>query len=157
MQSAADRYGEALAEALVVAGPQHAFWNERFRSALERRGLTLAPTASLGDTPEIEGPERYPDGTPCHAPVCVDGPEGWPAPTVVVWQDQVAIRAAGSSGALIRPLLRLKEGQAYVAGPDELVITERHSIEDVLVHLVAELRGDRQHLLEVLKQLPAAA
>lgn len=55
---------------------------------------------------------------------------------------------------LKRPLIRLLEEVAYLPGPDEYVITEKHSLEDVLRHLAAEAgpKG-HQHLIEILEDL----
>jgi hypothetical protein len=43
------------------------------------------------------------------------------------------------------PLLKLNEGELYVAGPVEYVIREDSSLEDVLAHLVEESGNDPEH------------
>jgi sarcosine oxidase gamma subunit len=53
--------------------------------------------------------------------------------------------------AMSRPLLKLIEDELYVVGPDEWVIREGHSIEDVLVHLIEEAGGEPDHLVEVIR------
>jgi hypothetical protein len=60
------------------------------------------------------------------------------------------------AGVLTRPLVRLREGIAYWPGPDEFVITEQHSIDDVLRHLIGECGGDKAELLAILETIPAA-
>lgn len=51
------------------------------------------------------------------------------------------------------PLLKLNEGELYVAGPVEYVIREDNSVEDVLAHLVEELGKDPEHLVDLIRQL----
>ena len=55
--------------------------------------------------------------------------------------------------SLHRPLVRLKERQHYIAGPDEFVIQGQHSIEDVLRHLIEECGNDKAELLAILSTM----
>lgn len=61
------------------------------------------------------------------------------------------------AGAMTRPLVRLREGIVYWPGPGEFVITEQHSIDDVLRHLIGECGGDREELLAILATVPDAS
>lgn len=51
-------------------------------------------------------------------------------------------------------LVKLKEGVPYFAQADEYVITENHSLEDVLAHLLIESGNDKEHLINLLNALP---
>ncbi len=58
----------------------------------------------------------------------------------------------------VRPLVHLAEGVPYTPGPDEYVITEQHSLEDVLRHLATEAGPDGcKHLIEILTELEEVA
>ena len=56
-------------------------------------------------------------------------------------------------------LHKLREGQPYIAGPDEYVIREDNSFEDILLHMVEKecpgmTREDAcQHLIELLEYI----
>jgi hypothetical protein len=51
------------------------------------------------------------------------------------------------------PLLKLNEGELYVAGPDEYLTREDNTLEDVLAHLVDESGHDPDHLIHLIRQL----
>jgi hypothetical protein len=75
-------YKTRLNECCGVAGKGGRYWNERFRSALEKRGLTLATARHPNDKDEW-----YPDGQPYYAPACfLEFPEAWPDNAIVVWR-----------------------------------------------------------------------
>jgi hypothetical protein len=50
------------------------------------------------------------------------------------------------------PLIRLTEGEPYIAGPDEVVITEAHSIADIVRYAVECSSVDEvRYLVEEMK------
>lgn len=54
---------------------------------------------------------------------------------------------------MANPLLKLNEGELYVAGPVEYVIREDNSLEDVLAHLVEESGNDPEHLIDLIRSI----
>ena len=74
------QYTARLDEACKVAGNGGWFWNERFISALQRRGLMLATQRHPRDRDEW-----YPANHPMRAPVSFEGPLRWPDESLVVW------------------------------------------------------------------------
>lgn len=75
-------YERLLDEAVKVAGGGDCYWNERFVSALQRRGLTLATVRHPRDRAEW-----YPAGHPMQAPhPFTTGAYAWPASALVVWR-----------------------------------------------------------------------
>ena len=48
-------------------------------------------------------------------------------------------------------LFKLNEGQSYIAGREDYVITEQHTLTDILRHLVME--GGKEELVYLLKHL----
>lgn len=82
--SAAEEYRRLLDECCKVAGPGDWFWNERFVSALERRGLALVTERPVGDDDE-----SYPSGAPYQSPhPYMVGPHAWPIGSLVVWKQR---------------------------------------------------------------------
>lgn len=76
-----EAYLLATEEAEKVALHRDGYWNERYRSALDRRGLMLS--TALNDSAD----PRYPNGTPNVAPWPVeDEPDPWAQGSVVVWK-----------------------------------------------------------------------
>ncbi|MCP9820665.1 hypothetical protein KBZ18_14350 [Synechococcus sp. Cruz-9H2] len=49
------------------------------------------------------------------------------------------------------PLLKLIEGEMYLAGSVEYVIREDDSLDDVLAHLVEEAGNDPEHLIDLIR------
>ena len=49
------------------------------------------------------------------------------------------------------PLLKLIEGEIYLAGPVEYVIREDDSLDDVLAHLIKEAGNDPEHLIDLIR------
>jgi hypothetical protein len=62
----------------------------------------------------------------------------------------------------MKPLLRREEGQSYTPGAGEYAITEHHSFEDILLHMVTNdcpgmTRQDAcDHLIELLRLIREA-
>lgn len=78
-------YERLLDEACRVAAGGDWYWNERFVSALGRRGLTLATARHPHDRNEW-----YPNGQPMQAPSPFHiGPDAWPVGALVVWKPNV--------------------------------------------------------------------
>lgn len=74
-------YTRLVDECCRVAGPGDYYWNERFTSALNRRGLTLAESRHPQDRDEW-----YPNGYPMQSPHPYPGsPDAWPIGALVVW------------------------------------------------------------------------
>ena len=81
MEQTPEAYLLATDEAEKVALHRDGYWNERYRSALDRRGLTLSTAPTDSSDP------RYPNGTPNVAPWPVeDEPDPWAQGSVVVWK-----------------------------------------------------------------------
>jgi hypothetical protein len=79
-------YERLLEETIKVAGDGDCYWNERFVSALQRRGLTLATVRHPHDHADW-----YPAGHPMQAPHPFSGGSyAWPAGALVVWQPNPA-------------------------------------------------------------------
>ena len=77
-----EEYYSLLDECCKVAGQGDCYWNERFLSALERRGLTLAVARHPNDRDEW-----YPYNRPLIAPSPYGiHPHAWPINSMVVWQ-----------------------------------------------------------------------
>lgn len=75
-------YDRLLAESCRVAGPADWYWNERFVSALDRRGLVLVTIR-----PPHDRDEWYPEGQPVQSPEPYSqGPDAWPIGALVVWK-----------------------------------------------------------------------
>lgn len=75
-------YSRLLDECCRAAGPGDWHWNERFVSALDRRGLTLATARNPGDKDEW-----YPGKHPMQSPHPYgEGPCAWPVGSLVVWK-----------------------------------------------------------------------
>ena len=78
-------YERLLDECGKVAGRGDWFWNERFVSALARRGLTLATARHPHDRDEW-----YPSGYPMQSPhPYPQGPDAWQIGSLVVWKPNV--------------------------------------------------------------------
>lgn len=57
------------------------------------------------------------------------------------------------NGEIKTDLIKLEEGQQYTAEWGDCVITEEHTICDVLRYLVGCLNGDREELIYHLEEL----
>lgn len=57
------------------------------------------------------------------------------------------------SGGIKTPVRRLVEGEAYTPGPDEWVITEDHTLSDVIDWLVGQAGGGEDGIDEILSIL----
>lgn len=76
-------YERLSGECCRVAGPGGFYWNERFVSALNRRGLSLTTIKPAED--QTAG---YPHEMPMQAPLAYhEGPDGWPVGSMMVWTD----------------------------------------------------------------------
>ena len=56
-------------------------------------------------------------------------------------------------GEIIRPLKHLDEGEPYTPKADEHVITEDHSISDVLRFVVEQLQGDTSEAIYLINTM----
>ncbi len=54
---------------------------------------------------------------------------------------------------VITPLIKLEEGQEYTAGPDNFVITEEHTISDILRFVVTGCCGHDKSEAETILRL----
>lgn len=82
-----EAYSKALDEACKIAGSGGWYWNERFVSALGRRGLTLAEKRH-----PLDRDEWYPSGHPMESPEPYPNtPMAWPEGALVVWR-QLRVR-----------------------------------------------------------------
>ena len=82
MTDRATKYVKLVDECCRVAGIGDCYWNERFSSALLRRGLMLAAVR-----PSCDRDEFYPHGGPMVAPMPygIGGQDAWPEGSVIVW------------------------------------------------------------------------
>lgn len=77
----AETYHRAILECHLVAGLGDTYWNDRFRSALKARGLTLALPP-----PRILSYSMYPEGYPYTAPLPSPGSiNPWLSGSLIVW------------------------------------------------------------------------
>lgn len=52
---------------------------------------------------------------------------------------------------IINPVVKQEEGTTYVFGPEDYLITEKHTIADILRFAMSQVGNDKEYLTAVLK------